>query len=293
MGRIKNFIRNINYLTKHSLWDQREEDIVYLTDKILEDAKYEYGLDDGYYRPRILDKEQSLELILKSGKSFVRTGDGEVKIMMGMDQGFQRYEPEIADGLRKMLSEPNDNLLVGINRNYFIPGYMGGGGDFYRRHAYDYRQYYKKILNEKITYIDATCTGYALGNHADAKTIEHYDKWVDAFKDRNLIIVCGQGILDKLEYDVFEKAKSKKFIYGPAKHAWDKHEELINQIKKEPKENTVIVFILGMAGKVMISELADMGYTCWDVGHLAKYYDALKRGVSGSKENVAKFYAPD
>ena len=44
MGRIKNLIRNINYLTKHSLWDQREEDIVYLTDKILDDGFYEYEL---------------------------------------------------------------------------------------------------------------------------------------------------------------------------------------------------------------------------------------------------------
>ena len=60
--RIKNLVRNINYLTKHSLWDQREEDIVYLTEKILNDGIYEYGISDiEEIIPHILTKEESLD----------------------------------------------------------------------------------------------------------------------------------------------------------------------------------------------------------------------------------------
>ena len=47
MGKIKNLLRNLNYLSKNSLWDQREKDIVYLTNKILDDVQYEYDLIDG------------------------------------------------------------------------------------------------------------------------------------------------------------------------------------------------------------------------------------------------------
>lgn len=294
MNRLKNFIRNINYLTKHSLWDQREEDIVYLTNKILDDAQYEYDLEDGgTVKPRILDGEESLNLILSSNKSFVRTGDGEVKIMMGLDQPFQAYDKALADGLKEILSTPSDNLLVGINRNYYIPGYIRNYSSFYRRYAYDYRQYYKKLLNEDSTYIDATLTSFQFGHHKDENVINRYNRWKKAFKGRDIVIICGEGILEKLEYDVFELAALKVIIHGPSKNAWSEHERLIKQIKSEVSKEQLVIFILGMAGKVMIAELAELGYTCWDVGHLAKYYDAYMKGIDNTEDNIKKFYAPD
>ena len=67
MGKIKNLLRNLNYLSKNSLWDQREKDIVYLTNKILDDVQYEYDLiDGGTVKPKILDGEKSLDLILET-----------------------------------------------------------------------------------------------------------------------------------------------------------------------------------------------------------------------------------
>lgn len=294
MRRFSNFIRNINYLTKHSLWDQRENDIVYLTNKILDDAQYEFDLTDGgTSKPTILDGDESLDLVLSSGKSFVRTGDGEVKIMMGMDQPFQEYDKELADGLRNLFIQKRENLLVGINRNYYIPGYLRGYAPFYRRFAYDYRQYYKKILREDVTYIDATMTSFQFGMHEDSKTIERYNKWLNAFRDRDVILVCGKGVIDKLEHDVFQFARKKTIIYGPSKHAWREHISLIDKIKQVGDKDAIIVFILGMAGKVMIAELADQGYTCWDAGHLAKYYDAYKRGIENTDKNISDFFAPD
>lgn len=294
MKRIKNFLRNINYLTKHSLWDQREDDIVYFTNKILDDAQYEYNLkNDGTEMPIILNGEDSLDLILETGKSFVRTGDGEIKIMMGMDQPFQRYNKELADGLRKILSEKNDNLLVGINRDYYIPGYMRNYLNFYRRYGYDYRQYYKKVINKQTTYIDSTLTSYQFGSHNNPMTIKRYERWKNAFKDKDIVIVSGKGVLEKLQYDIFELAKRKICIHGPAKNAWEEHDKIMKEIQEKTTKEAIIVFVLGMAGKVMIAELTDLGYVCWDVGHLAKYYDAYRKGIENTEENIRKFNAPD
>ena len=58
-------------------------------------------------------------MIKNSPRSFVRTGDGEIKLMLGMDQPFQRYEKEIDDILRKLLKEQREDIYVGINRGYF------------------------------------------------------------------------------------------------------------------------------------------------------------------------------
>ena len=292
MGRIRNFIRNINYLTKHSLWEQREEDIVYLSNKILDDGIYEYNLDiPEYKRIKICNKEKSLERIIESGKSYVRFSDGEVRLMMGFDQPFQKYEKELVEQLMDVLAYPRDNLLVALNRDYYVPGYVIDRNAFLRRNSYDFRRFFQTHCDLDAEYIDAACTFYPWGDRSK-EAYDFWENWKNSFKDRDIVIVCGDHILDKLEYDVFERAKSKKFIYGPRINAWDEHDRLIEEIKKEDKMKT-IVFILGMAGKAMIPKVSEMGYTAWDIGHLAKSYNAFMTEMPITDENKSKFFSPD
>lgn len=296
MSRIKNFIRNINYLTKHSLWDQREEDIVYLTNKILDDGLYEYGIESsGQKKLSILSTEESLRLLKEHPKSFVRTGDGECKIMMGMDQPFQKYDKELAERLIDLLQTPRNNLYVGVNRAYFQP--FGDGelakAQFNRRYAYEYRQVYYKYLNSGNCYIDANFTLHNIGLKPNAETDSFFEQWKQLFKNKEIVLICGEGILDQLNYDIFELSKNKTYVYGPKKHAWSMHERLMEQIKRKSSKDQLLVFILGMAGKAMIPELTECGYMCWDIGHLAKYYDAYKKNVLQSGEDINAFYRPD
>lgn len=292
--RIKNIIRNMNYLSKHSLWDDHEEMIVYITNKILDDVSYEYNIDyPGKKKLQILDTDETLSLIEKGKNSFIRTGDGEIKLMMGYDHPFQKYNKKIADILINALEQPRNNLLIGINRNYFIPLIPKENPKFYRRNAYELRNFYLKHCKESVTYIDASCIGFRAYNGSKNELIKHYERWRNLFKNRDIVIVCGEGILDSFEYDVFELAKSKEFIYGPKTNAWSQHDYLIDKILNTVAKNKVLVFILGQAGKAMMVELSDMGYKCWDVGHLAKYYNAIMTNMEWNEKNISKFYAPD
>ena len=292
MERLRNFIRNINYLSKHSLWDQREEDIVYLTNKILDDGIFEYDLNlAGYKKINICSKEESLVKILKTGKSFVRFNDGEIRLMMGVDQPFQRYDEELAQRLMDILANPKENLLVGLNREYFHKGYDLRNNYFIRRNSYDFRSFFQNYCNLEANYIDGACTFFEWGNRDEA-AYEFWTAWKNAFKDKDIVIVCGEHILDKLEYDVFEMAKSKKFIFGPKINAWDEHRSIIEKIKQVDKRS-IIIFILGMGGKAMIPEVTDLGYVAWDIGHMPKSYNAFMTEMPITKENIAKFYAPD
>lgn len=295
LKRLKNLIRNINYLSKHSLYDRREEDIVYLTQKILDDMLYEYDIaSDKKSKLRILDKNNSVEQIVSSNKSFVRFGDGEINLLMGISQPFQKYEKEIGDRLFSLLKNPREDIYVCLNREYYLPNLCKNEVDreYLIRNAFDFRCFFEKNCNPENTYLDATCTFYYwddFGEEADA----FWSKWKEAFRDKKLVIVCGEGILDKLEYDVFEYAASKRFIYGPRRNAWDKHDELIASIREEADFDEYIIFIFGMAGKAMIPEVTDMGYIAWDIGHLAKSYNAYMTRMPGTKENIADFFAPD
>lgn len=295
MGRIKNLIRNINYLTKHSLWDQREEDIVYLTDKILDDGLYEYGINLPDKKSiNILNQDESLLLIEQNPKSFIRTGDGEIGLILGNDQPFQKYEKEIADILECVLEKKRNDIYVGINRNYYISlGNVDVYSKFYRRKAYDLRNIYKKYLDFDNTYIDATFTSYELDQERNPKMDNVYKRWRYLFKDKNLVLVCGCGILNDYKYDVFELANNKIIIDAPRCNAWDEKENIIKEIKRNNSKECIVVFILGMAGKAMIPELTDCGYMCWDVGHLAKYYNAYMHGKIMTETEIKAFYAPD
>ncbi len=295
MGRIKNLIRNINYLTKHSLWDQREEDIVYLTDKILDDGFYEYELLNRDDKLNILSKMQTLQLIKSSPKSFIRTGDGEIKLMMGYDQPFQKYEKEIAEILKRTLTESRDDLYVGINSGYFIPLYNKSDNDkrFYRRMAYDYRKFYYSYCNKNTTYIDATFTSVDLEYNGTEESDNYFGKLKSLFNNKKLAIVSGKGIIESLQYNIFSEADDIIRIDAPKINAWDEHENIIKTIHKMVSKEYIIVFILGMAGKAMIPELTDSGYMCWDVGHLARYYDENKKKTVFSREERARLYAPE
>lgn len=293
MGRLKNILRNINYLSKHSLWDQREEDIVYLTNKILDDGIYEYSLDLKEYKKYIiLDKWESIDYISKTGLSFVRFNDGEINLMKGIDQPFQKYDRTLVNIMFKMLEESNEKIIVGINRDDFSSLYSLEHNGYIRRHAYDFRQFLREYCDFDRTYIDASCTFWIFGEHSK-ESEKFWYTWKEMFRDKTITIVCGEGILDKLEYDVFELCKEKKFIYGPKKNAWSEHNRIISDITSKVDKDTLIVFILGMAGKAMIYEVAELGYTAWDIGHLAKSYDAYMKNIEYSSENISKFYAPD
>lgn len=277
------------------MWDQREQDIVYLTEKILDDGLYEYGIKlPNKKSVKILTQEETLSLIEQQPKSFVRTGDGEISLILGNNQPFQKYEKEIADILEKLLKTKRSDIYVGINRNYYISlGDVDMYSKFYRRKAYDLRNIYNRYLNLDNIYIDATFTSYELDQQKNEKIDSVYKRWKELFKDQNLVIVCGKGILDEYRYDVFELAKSKVYVDAPRRDAWDEKDSIIQQIKSNDPKECIVVFILGMAGKAMVPELTDCGYMCWDVGHLAKYYNAYMQGNVMTEDEIKAFYAPD
>ena len=293
MNRLKTFIRNINYLSKHALWNQREDDIVYLTNKILDDAIYEYDIKpNDYLFFNIMDTWESIDYIQNTNKSFVRFCDGEINLMKGINQPFQEYDVELVNRLYKILSSNDDRLAVGISRDYYIPLYKEQEVDYIRRHAYDYRCFFEKYCNKERKYLDGSFTFWNFGEHSPESEL-FWKKWKNMFSEKKIAIISGRGVLDKLEYDVFEQSKERLFIYGPNKHAWKEHDLIIDEIKNKVDKDYILIFILGMAGKAMIPETIQMGYTSWDIGHLAKSYDAYMKNIEYSKDNIAKFYAPD
>lgn len=64
---------------------------------------------------KVMDSIETLKYILKSGRSFVRFGDGELDIIFGnKPPQYQENAPMLASDLRQILTQPKDGLLICI-----------------------------------------------------------------------------------------------------------------------------------------------------------------------------------
>lgn len=272
---------------------EREVDILEQTKDICRYEVLDANINNNDYMLDVLDYDDTVELLSKYPKSFCRFGDGEIELIEGRKIPFQKYDKRLADMLLEILTTNNDNCYVGINYNYFhsTDKLNRLNKKFYLTQVKKYREFLLKYCNRRRKYIAAGFNQlYAFYEHYDYKT--YYKKLKELFMGREIVIFAGDGILDKLTYDVFELAKSKEFIYGPNKNAFDKFDELLEQAASIPPSKT-IVLILGPCSKVLAWELSKRGFIAWDVGHLAKDYDMYMKRVEKSEENIIDFYRPD
>lgn len=293
---LKRLLRNMDYLLRYDLREREEEQIYRLTDKIIDDCVYELDEDKALLpNLKILDESESIELLLQKPKSFCRYGDGEIKLMQGISQAFQVYDEELAQKLRNTLSEKREDMYIGINRAYFHSPINCSKENrrFYRIYSKEYREFFLEICNPRNVYIDAgfLTAYYRFDDSYDFKS--HYEKMLRLFDGKKIALVSGDGVVEKLEYDVFERAKEKMVVHGPSKNAYARHDEILNEICTKVPKDYLICLILGMTAKVLVPELTERGYIAWDVGHLAKDYNAYMKGEQKCQKNISNFWAPD
>ena len=289
-------LKNVKYLITKDLYDNELEMRYYLTEKIIEDLYYEYEENKNLIKNlNVLDEYETVELLLKNPKSFCRFGDGEIKLIQGIDQGFQNYNKELADRLISLLSTKQNDIYIGINRAYFHSPLVWNERNkkFYRLYGTEFRRFFIKICPPENTYIDAGFLGayYRFGD--DYNYERHYENMLKLFENKKIAVVCGEGILEKLSYDVFERSIDKIIIHGPVRNAYDKYDKILKKIMHTVPKDYTICLILGMTAKVLVGDLTKEGYLAWDVGHLAQDYNVYKLGLEKNEKNMNDFWAPD
>lgn len=232
------FLKNIKFLMKFDL-AEREIDILEQSKDICRYEVLDRDIDSNEYMLDVLDYDSTVDLLNKYPKSFCRFGDGEIKLIEGENISFQRYDKCLGSRLFEILTTDNENCYVGVNYNYFhsISKLNNLNKKFYLTRVKKYRDFLLKHCYKKRKYIAAGFNQlYAAYENYDYES--YYRKIKALFAERELVIFAGNGVLDKLKYDVFELAKSKEFIYGPNKNAFDEFNELLEKaISVPPQEN--------------------------------------------------------
>lgn len=240
----------------------------------------------------ILDTEETLSALEKAQFSFLRMGDGEIAIMNGDGIPFQEANEKLGRRLRELLTVQEEGLKIGIPYYYMHP--IKNMNTFVQNFTYALGKQRKFLLsncNEKNTYID-TCLTQVYQTYGEYDFETYYARMQNLLKGKDVTVICGEGVLDKLQYQALDVCNSVEYVYGPSMNAYSEYTNLLEQAKKIDKKRLVLV-ILGPTAKVLVYDLYKAGYTAWDMGHYLKDYDAYKKQRPRTEAEITQFYKPD
>lgn len=249
---------------------------------------------NGVYESKlhILSTEETLHALEEENFSFLRFGDGEIAIAEGQGIPFQEANQKLAERLKELLSVKEEGLKIGIPYYYMHP--VNNLNSFVQNFTYSLgkqRKYLLKNCNKANTYID-TCLTQVYQTYADYDFEAYYARMQKLLKGKNVTVICGEGVLDKLQYNALEVCNSVEYLYGPSMNAYSEYNKLLEQAKKIDK-NRLVLIILGPTAKVLVYDLYKAGYTAWDIGHYLKDYDAYKKHRPRTEAEITQFYKPD
>ena len=267
-----------------------------LKDETIEDCVYELDeLSERLPRLRVFEESDTIDLLMTEPKSFARYGDGEIDIMKGRDVPFQIYNDELARKMKQQLIEKRDDLYIGLNSSYFHTPtkYSKRNRRYYRIYGTEMRRFFNDVCDRNNQYLDACCFGGYFRHNEEFDIESHFAKVRELFRDKNIAIICGKGIMDSIDYDLFELSKKRIIIDAPKKNAFAEYNNIIKDIENNVPKDYLVCIILGMTATVLAGDLARMGYIAWDIGHAAKDYDAFQKKIKKTDDNIDSFFAPD
>lgn len=240
----------------------------------------------------ILNTDETLSALENMNFSFLRFGDGEIAIANGQGIPFQEANESLGRRLKELLTVQEEGLKVGIPYYYMHP--IRNMNAFVQNFAYalgKQRKYLLTNCNKESIYID-TCLTQVYQTYADYDFDTYYVRMQKLLEGKDVTVICGEGVLDKLQYRALDVCNSVEYVYGPSMNAYSEYDKLLEQAKKIDK-NRLVLAILGPTAKVLVYDLYKAGYTAWDMGHYLKDYDAYKRQRPRTEAEITQFYKPD
>ncbi len=257
---------------------------------MLDNLKYEIADQIKDIRlPKVVKAKETIKTLYSTRKSMARFGDGEFNLIEGRDIGFQKASPEMASRLAEVLKSDDENILIGIPDVFgSLDAYCQHVRSYWREFLPQNRNRIYNLLNLNKTYYDACFTGYAIqaAETNEECLEEYYAEMRKIWDNRDVVIIKGEGT-ETYVNDIYDNAKSVKYIYAPKAHAFEHYDDILESAKKESKD-CLFIIVLGPTATILAYDLAKLGFQALDMGHLAKDYDWFMRK---EEKLVGKFFA--
>lgn len=281
-------LKNLRYLTKFSLKEKvmRAPRVLSYED-MLEDIMFKLPFDE-VKRPKIYTREETIKILQETNLSIARFGDGEIQVINGASIPYQKYDKKLAERLKEILKNQDENFLVGINRWYFHYIEMQNLNAMQMEFNTYAMPKIRKNLMKLIDWEKQYCSAEITTNQSQ----EYFNECRKIWENKKLLIVGCKVARENLKYNIFDNAK-EEYLDIPNKHAFDLYDEVLDRIKNNYDKNTLIILMAGPAAKLWAFDLAKSGYRALDLGHIAKSYDYCMQGGVKTAEDTMKFFSVD
>lgn len=254
-------------------------------------SNFIYFLNRRQNRIKVYSIERTFDELLNSRVSMVRFGDGEMSIIDGENIKFQKFDEELSKRLKVVLQSRLDNLIICIPDVFnSLNAYNKDVQEFWKRNLLFSRKKWYTLLNNNVYYNSFITRFYSA--YSDKTNINKmFDKFKLLYKDRECILV--EGKYSRLGYnnDLFDNTKSLKRILCPTQNAFTKYNEILDCVKKQPK-NKLILVSLGPTAKILVYDLSLLGYQVLDIGHIDAQYEWFNMKANG-KVNIKNKYVSE
>lgn len=226
----------------------------------------------------VMDSNQTLDYILKTGCSVARFGDGELNVMRGYSIPFQHSSKDIKQRLKNVRT--NDKCLVCIpdifdnsrmNKDFLADHEY----KFWRRSRFLNKHNYKRFFAGDVLG-DAFISRFYLRYKDHTHTAEYIEKLKKLWNKKDILFVEGEKSCLGVGNDLFSNAKSIKRILCPSNNAFEKIDEIKKEIRKNHTPNTIVICALGPTATVLAYEMST-DFQILDLGHIDIEYEWFLR----------------
>lgn len=203
--------------------------------------------------------------ILGRKASFVRFGDGELRVCVGGKIKSQPHHPELQKRLLEILNTDAFDLLVGVPRV------------FGRKDNYPARGHWERFMSkpqiQKLLKPGRQYYSSFISRMESAPEIMNPDFWRIVKKlwfGRDIVTVQGdhfQLTNACTAVGEFDECCSVKHVIGPRRNAWKQYGKILKQCLTYPRES-LFVISLGATATVLAYDLWQAGYQALDIGRM-------------------------
>lgn len=237
----------------------------------------ENGFDNLIYKaPNIMSSEETLDYILKKHINICRYGDGELRLMRGIDLEFQRYNKRLAEKLKQIKTTesclvclPDIYNLYRFNNDNIIPSEYNYWKKFKRRRGGLFRRYFSK----NIICGDAFLSRFYLRYKNKSNVGTYINKLKKLWYNKNILIVEGETSQVGVGNDMLDNARTIRRIECPNIDAFDYYDEIVSLVKGNYNKGDLVLIALGPTATVLAYDLSKLGIWALDMGHFDIEYE--------------------
>lgn len=227
----------------------------------------------------IATPEETVDELVKTGKSISRFGDGEFDMIYGIGMNYQKYNKDLARRLEEIVQSNDPGILIGIPNVFnleYCNEYTGFATEFWPKWVNKFKFKIVRLLKRNRKYYSAQITRFYLDYKDKSNTAEYVKKLKKLWDQKDVVIIEGEKSRLGVGNDLFDNMKSIERIICPSENAFEIYDKIYNECLKIDKSKLVLL-ALGPTATVLSYDLYKAGYHTIDIGHVDIEYEWFLR----------------